>query len=174
MNLGKYADAKIYFDNAYCYANELEKFDAFQLDTHYARFLLEEMIFQEGKWDFETFSKAHRLLMDNSNSEIRLSYVLRQVGIYSEIDEKFREEFSVEERQEFIKYVNEIYIKFEVYFSAIEKKRKEFFYFSIDRSVRKPYKQYRQLLFTVVSKRQRKELDNKYNSLVKYQDRVKG
>lgn len=173
LNLGKYPDARIYFDNAYSYANELEKFDAFQLDTHYARFLLAEMLYLKGNWDFETFIKAHRLLMDNSNAEIRLSYVLRQVGIYNKIDQEFADDFSIAERQEFIECIKEINGKFEDYFAVIAKKKKDIFYFSVDKSVKTSYKQYRKLLFKLVSDSKRKELDNKYNKLVKRQDRVK-
>lgn len=111
--------------------------------------------------------------MDNSNAEIRLSYVLRQVGIYNKIDQEFADDFSIAERLEFIECIKEINGKFEDYFAVIAKKKKDIFYFSVDKSVKKSYKQYRKLLFKLVSDSKRKELDNKYNKLVKRQDRVK-
>mgnify|MGYP004463585255 CR=1 FL=1 len=173
LNLGYYVDAKIYFDNAYSYASQLDRFDAFQLDTHYARFLLEEMIRCDEEFDFEKFTKAHRLLMDSSNAETRLSYVLRQVGIYSKINKKYKSEFTAEDRIKFIEDVKEVVKKFEEYFTAVEKKKKENFYFAIEKSVRKPYKNFRELLFDIISAEEIRELDRRYNHLVSKNYRVR-
>lgn len=173
LNLNYYADAKIYFKNAYSYADELEKFDAFQLDTHYARFLLEEMINHDDELEFNKFTKAHRLLMDNSNAEIRLSYVLRQVGVYNMINIKYRNYFNTNERLEFIEDAKEVIEKFEEYFTAIEKKKKDNFYFAIEKSVRKPYKEFRKLLVEILSNEEIKALDLRYNRLVSNGYRVK-
>lgn len=173
LNLKYYVDAKIYFDNAYSYASELERFDAFQLDTHYARFLLEEIVDCDFKFDFKKFTRAHRLLMDSSNAEMRLSYVLRQVGIYSRVDEKFKHAFTAEERLEFVDDIKEVIGKFEEYFSAIEKKKAITFYFAVDKSVRTPYKKFRRLLFDMIPVEDIKELDKRYNHLVSKQSRVK-
>lgn len=82
LNLNMHTDAKIYFENAYSYAIALENFDSFQLDTHYSRFLLTEILNYDASFDFDKFTEAHRLLINNSNADIRLSYVLRQVCIY--------------------------------------------------------------------------------------------
>lgn len=147
LNLKYYVDAKIYFNNAYSYATELDNFDSFQLDTHYARFLLEELINCDENFEFKKFTKAHRLLMDSSNAEIKLSYVLRQVGIYKEINKKYKEDFAVDERLKFIGDVKEVIAKFNEYFAAVEKKKKQTFYFAAEKSVRKPYKNFRKLLF---------------------------
>lgn len=173
LNLNYFTDSKIYFENAYSYSKGLGKFDSFQLDTHYARFLLEEMVVYDQKLDFEKFIKAHRLLMDNSNAEIRLAYVLRQVGIYKQISDSFKVDFTLEQNLEFNKTIKEIYNKFEDYFSAIEKKKNDIFYFAIDKSVRKPYKDIRTLFLKVLPDREVEELDKRYNKLVNYKDRVK-
>ena len=173
LNLGYYADAKIYFDNAYSYASELEQFDSFQLDTHYARFLLEEMIRCDEKFDFQKLTKAHRLLMDSSNAEIRLSYVLRQVGIYNKINNRYKDEFSAKDRMKFIDFVKEVVRKFEEYFGAVEKKKKISFYFAIEKSVRKPYKEFRKLLFEIIPLEEIVILDKRYNHLVAKNDRIK-
>lgn len=173
LNLGYYTDAKIYFDNAYSYAGELDGFDSFQLDTHYARFLLEKMLRDNGRLNFEIFTKAHRLLMDSSNAEIRLSYVLRQVGIYSRINKEYKESFTPSERFEFNKDVKEVVFKFEEYFSAVEKKKSVNFYFAVDKSVRKPFKEFRTLLFDILPIQEIDCLDKRYNRLVSKNDKVK-
>lgn len=173
LNLNYYADAKIYFRNAYSYATELEKFDAFQLDTHYARFLLEEMIRYDEKLQFDKFTKAHRLLMDNSNAEIRLSYVLRQVGIYNKINDNYKNDFSVKQRMEFIDDVKEVVKKFDEYFTAIEKKKREHFYFAVEKSVRKPYQEFRKLLFEIIPSEEIERLDSRYNRLVSREYKVR-
>lgn len=173
LNLNYYDNAKIYFENAYSYADGLENFDSFQLDTHYARFLLEEMVRFNKKLDFENLTKAHRLLMDNSNAEIRLAYVLRQVGIYKQVNELFKSDFEATEYLEFIEFIKEIVGRFNEYFEAIERKKSEIFYFAIDKSVRKPYKEFRKLLLQVLPDSEVEELDKKFNKLVKYKDRVR-
>ncbi|MCR4611168.1 MAG: SIR2 family protein [Lachnospiraceae bacterium] len=173
LNLEYYVDAKIYFENAYSYASELDGFDSFQLDTHYARFLLEEILKYDEKFDFDKFTKAHRLLMDSSNAEIRLSYVLRQVGIYGKINQQFQDDFGANKRMEFIADVKEVISKFEEYFSAVEKKKKQTFYFAVEKSVRKPFKRFRDLLFDVIPLEDIVDLDKRYNHLVSKNDRVR-
>ena len=172
LNLKYYVDAKIYFNNAYSYATELDNFDSFQLDTHYARFLLEELINCDENFEFKKFTKAHRLLMDSSNAEIKLSYVLRQVGIYKEINKKYKEDFAVDERLKFIGDVKEVIAKFNEYFAAVEKKKKQTFYFAAEKSVRKPYKNFRKLLFDIIPIEDIIELDKRYNHLVAKNYRV--
>lgn len=172
LNLKYYMDSKIYFENAYSYATELENFDCFQLDTHYARFLLTEIMDYDMEFDFEKLTKAHRLLMDNSNAEIRLSYVLRQVGIYYAIDKKYEDKFLAQDRLIFVGQINEIVERFEEYFSAIERKKRNNFYFAVDKPVRGAYKQFRKLLMKTITKSKLAELDYRYNRLVKKHDRI--
>ena len=167
-----HADAKIYFENAYSYAEKLENFDSFQLDTHYARFLLTEILNYDSTFDFEKLTKAHRLLMDNSNAEIRLAYVLRQVGIYYFIDQKYSSIFSAEQRLTFHDYIKEIMIRFENYFSAIEKKKKDNFFFSVEKPVRKAYKTFHKLLLNMIPFSELQILDRRYNKLVNKFDRI--
>lgn len=172
LNLNMHADAKIYFENAYSYATALENFDSFQLDTHYARFLLTEILNYDGTFDFDKLTKAHRLLMDNSNAEIRLSYVLRQVGIYYNIDQKYSSSFTAEQRLMFHHYLKEIIIRFEAYFSAIEKKKKDNFFFAIEKPVRGAYKTFHKLLLKLFPPNELQTLDLRYNKLVNKYDRI--
>ena len=172
LNLGYHFDAKLYFENAYTYAAELESFDFFQLDTHFARFLLEEMVRYDTAFDFDKMTKAHMLLMNNSNAEVRLSYVLRQVGIYYEVSKRFDNQFSAENRLEFVQYIKDVIKKYEEYFSAIERKKNDTFFFAVDKSVRPAYKNFRKLLLEVIPRSELLELDLRYNKLVNRNDRV--
>jgi hypothetical protein len=173
LNLNYHPDAKIYFNNAYSYAEQLENFDSFQLDTHYARFLLTEILNYDVAFDFDKLCQAHRLLMDNSNAEIRLSYVLRQIGIYSAIDKKYENNFSAENRLRFITFITEIVERFHNYFSAIERKKRDNFFFAVDKPVRGAYKTFHHLLKKTISESELKSLDNRYNKLVNKYDKVR-
>lgn len=172
LNLNMHADAKIYFDNAYSYAENLENFDCFQLDTHYARFLLTEILDYDVSFDFDKLTRAHRLLMDNSNAEVRLSYVLRQVGIYYDIDQKYASLFTVEQRMTFKTYLREIIGRFEIYFAAIEKKKQDNFFFAVEKTVRGAYKNFHKLLLNLFSVSEIQVLDVRYNKLVNKFDRI--
>lgn len=172
LNLKMHTAAKIYFENAYSYASSLENFDSFQLDTHYARFLLTEILDYDISFDFDKLTKAHRLLMDNSNAEIRLSYVLRQVNIYFDIDHKYSPSFTIQQKIEFHDCIKEIITRFESYFSVIEKKKRDNFFFAIEKSVRDSYKGFHKLLEKRVSFEVVQQLDLQYNKLVSKEDRI--
>ena len=172
LNLNMHADAKIYFENAYSYASVLENFDSFQLDTHYARFLLTEILDYDSFFDFDKLTEAHRLLMDNSNAEVRLSYVLRQVGIYYNINEKYSSAFTAEQRLTFHNYLKEIITRFERYFEAIEKKKKENFFFAVEKPVRGAYRTFHKLLLKTIPQSELQMLDSRYNKLVNRYDRI--
>ena len=177
LNLNRHSDAKIYFDNAYSYAKQLEDFDCFQLDTHYARYLLYEILNVDSSFNFEKLSHAHNLLMNNSNAEIRLKFVLRQVGVYYEICKKYAEEFSNKQQKHFIKYIKEVIEKFRQYFNSIAdgKKHKNQFFFAVEKSVRNSYKEFRKLfeIFQFTICKDIKILDNQYNQLVSRKDNVR-
>lgn len=172
LNLDMHSDAKIYFENAYSYASTLENFDSFQLDTHYARFLLTEILNYDSSFDFGKLTEAHRLLMNNSNAEVRLSYVLRQVGIYYNIDLKYSSSFTAEQRLTFYNYLKEIITRFETYFSAIEKKKTDNFFFAIEKPVRGAYKTFHKLLLKLFPMHELQTLDLRYNKLVNKYDRI--
>lgn len=172
LNLDMHSDAKIYFENAYSYASTLENFDSFQLDTHYARFLLTEILNYDSSFDFGKLTEAHHLLMNNSNAEVRLSYVLRQVGIYYNIDLKYSSSFTAEQRLTFYNYLKEIITRFETYFSAIEKKKTDNFFFAIEKPVRGAYKTFHKLLLKLFPMHELQTLDLRYNKLVNKYDRI--
>lgn len=110
--------------------------------------------------------------MDNSNAEIRLSYVIRQVGIYYNIDHKYSSSFMAEQRLAFQSYIKEIITRFEKHFSAIEKKKRDNFFFAIERPVRGAYKTFHKLLIKLCPINELQALDLRYNKLVNKYDRI--
>ena len=108
--------------------------------------------------------------MNNSNAEIRLSYVLRQVGIYYNIDQKYSSSFTAEQWLAFHNNLKEIFIRFETYFSAIEKKI--IFFFAIEKSFRGAYITFHKLLLKLFPINELQALDLRYNKLVNKYDRI--
>ncbi|MDE6926968.1 MAG: hypothetical protein K2P59_17270, partial [Acetatifactor sp.] len=123
LNLEEYDTARIHFDNAYANADKMEDFDSYQIDTHYARLLLcNEMYTNKNNKDnaMDTFDKAHRLLRENSNKGVKLSYVLRQTSLYFSYFNCYRNMMTEEERQKFMEKAFEMTEKFWQYFNVKE------------------------------------------------------
>lgn len=169
LNLGYYPRAKLYFDNAYSYAEELESFDCFQLNTHKARFLLEyKMKVDKSKNNaYKEFSEAHKMLVNNKDNRTKLSYVLKQVGLYYEYYQEFYESFEYDERIKFIVCLEEIKDKFIEYFNSINNNGK------IEYPVKVAYKEYRQIFISLELYEKLLDIDLLYNSKLKEGDRMK-
>ena len=69
--------AKSYFNNAYSFADEMYAYDSYQIDNHYARYLIERVVFYR---DFASamsaFREARALLFAQFGNE-RLHYPFR-------------------------------------------------------------------------------------------------
>lgn len=119
LNLKEYNLASIYFDNAYSNISGLDNFDAFQLDTHKARLILNKEI-DTNRTNKEnalySFKEAHRLLVDNSNSGKNLRYVLKQTGIYYRYFNTYSKLLNDNEKSEYLKKAFEIFEKYMRYF----------------------------------------------------------
>src|SRR5699024_10303378 len=60
-----YEQAQIYFNVAYSFAKRIDNFDTYQIDNHYARFILENEIKLGTKETcMEAFLHSHSILMD--------------------------------------------------------------------------------------------------------------
>ncbi|MDP1421161.1 SIR2 family protein [Peribacillus simplex] len=123
LDLKQYAEAKIYFDNAYSYAREMDAFDTFQLNTHYARYLLESEIHygKDSSSAFGNFIKAHELIYHNRNKPLSLHYPLRHAKYYLEIYNKFYSGFSEAEQSKFVYSCHQIIEKIEQYKEAMNR-----------------------------------------------------
>lgn len=123
LNLEEYATAEIHFENAYANADKMDNFDSYQLDTHYARLLLcNEMHTNRNNKEnaLVNFAKAHSLLYNNSNTGVKLSYVLRQTGLYQDYYECYKQLMTEEEKEKFLHMAFEMTNKFSSYFKVKE------------------------------------------------------
>lgn len=149
LNLGEYDISKIYFENAYAYSKKLERFDSYQLDTHYARYLFTVLVSNHVVYDFSAIEKAHILLKNNSNVGERLYYVLKQTGWYYKVYDKFYEKFTAIECKKFRNMIDDINSKYEMYFSIIEKNRS----YLLANSVKNAFNDFKKLLSDSCRKR---------------------
>ena len=123
LNLEKYELAKIYFENAYANADKMDDFDSYQIDTHFARFLLCDGMRtnQNNKTEaLDNFNKAHRLLVENSNTGTKISYVLRQASLYEEYFNVYKNILNEDEKNDFLSTASEMIRKFSDYFKLKE------------------------------------------------------
>jgi hypothetical protein len=116
------------------------------MDTHYARYLFMEIMAVDEKLDFDKFYQAHRKLMDNSNNNMRLAYVLRQASYYYEIDQKYKNQFDAKHRFRFWQCIDEVAQKFDAYFSYLENRFVTGMPLPLDQSVEKAYFKFKNLL----------------------------
>lgn len=159
LNLEVYDIARIHFENAYANADKMEDFDSYQIDTHYARLLLcNEMYTNKNNKDdaIDNFYKAHRLLHENSNRGVKLSYVLRQTSLYVRYFNCYKKMMTEEERQIFLERAFEMTEKYWEYFNVKE-------LYEIPIEVEMAYLEYRKLFYNTPYMFPLKKYDRAYN-----------
>lgn len=111
-----YGMAKQFFEAAYSFARALEHFDTYQIDNHYARFVLEnERINGSQATCMEAFRHAHSILMDSRHKlEVRY-YPYRVARNYYPFYERFFAGMSDTEKKEFLTDCQEILHRLEWY-----------------------------------------------------------
>lgn len=105
VNTCEYTRAEVYFETAYSFANRKGKmFSTFQIDNHYARFLLERQIYKRNPKDaYNIFAKAHALLVKSRNNMIDDRYYqFRVARCYKEYFDIFYSDFSDKDKEAFI------------------------------------------------------------------------
>lgn len=163
LNLEAYDTARIHFENAYANADKMEDFDSYQIDTHYARLLLcNEMYTNRNNKDnaIDTFCRAHRLLHENSNRGVKLSYVLRQTSLYFGYFNCYRNMMTEEDRQKFMEKAFEMTEKFWQYFNIRELPE-------LPIEVAAAYREYRKIFINTPYMLPLKKYDVVYNSKVR-------
>ncbi len=115
VNICQFDRAERYFKTAYSLAkNRKHGFSTYQIDNHYARYLLENQLYyrkQEGS--LEVFINAHRLL--NKNGEIDSSkkysryYKYRVARAYKEYYDTFASKYAEKDKCSFLRRCQEMY-----------------------------------------------------------------
>lgn len=96
-----YGQAKIYFDTAYAHARRTN-YDTFQIDNHYARFLLEnEIKYGTRSTCMVAFNQAHNILMDKKHLADVRYYPYRVAKLYLPFYEKYYTEMTEDEQKSF-------------------------------------------------------------------------
>ena len=115
VNIHQFDRAERYFKTAYSLARQKGySFSAYQIDNHYARYLLENQLYYRKKEDsLEIFIKAHRLL--NKNSEMdRLRknsryYKYRVARRYKDYYYTFASKYNENDKKMFLERCQEMY-----------------------------------------------------------------
>ena len=111
-----YRMAKQFFDAAYSFAESMDDFDTYQIDNHYARFVLEnERVNGSQATCMEAFRHAHSILMDSRHKlEVRY-YPYRVARNYYPFYERFFVDMTDAEKKEFLVDCQEILQRVEWY-----------------------------------------------------------
>lgn len=128
LEIKDFKQVKTYLNNAYAYAEEIDGFDAYQIDSHYARYLLENELYNNknnAKKAYESFLEAHSLIYNNNNKPAHLHYPLRQASHYLEYYRKFYNSFDASQQAIFFFNCNQIMKKIEEYNNAINEMKRD-------------------------------------------------
>lgn len=116
----KYDEARLYFDNAYTFAKRRHGFDTYQIDNHYARYLLENVIFTENDEEFfKAFKDAHSILTDKSHLKDTKYYPFKVARSYGPFYEKFKKRMDKKELASFYQSCKQIDTMLKNYKNAI-------------------------------------------------------
>lgn len=116
----KFEEAKLYFDNAYTFAKRRSGFDTYQIDNHFARYLLENAIYSDVEEEFmKVFWKAHYILTDRSHLKDTKYYPFKVARSYLPFYEKFKNRMSKKEKSQFGQACHQIDVMIENYKNAI-------------------------------------------------------
>lgn len=115
VNLNQFDRAERYFRTAYSLAKSKGRtFSAYQIDNHYARYLLEnQLYYRKSEGSLDTFLTAHRLL--NKNSEVERMkknsryYKYRVARAYKDYYDTFAVKYNSDDKNIFLQRCKEMY-----------------------------------------------------------------
>lgn len=121
-----YRDAKRCFDNAYSYAAKTG-LDTFQIDNHYARYLLENASKNKSEIDIpmDIFRQAHRILMVKRKGQELKYYNYRIAGHYLDFYNAFADQLTINEKTEIYEACNEMIAAMNLYLSLESASKKD-------------------------------------------------
>ncbi|NVO55007.1 SIR2 family protein [Rhodobacteraceae bacterium B1Z28] len=109
MSFKDYPVARDLFDTAYAKAGGMTDYDTYQIDNHYARFLLESSV-QGADWIAAevNFWHAHEILLKQMSSKRQGHYPYRVASNYLDFVEKFESDMSQEDLSGFVGACREV------------------------------------------------------------------
>lgn len=111
--------AETFFKNAYSYAAKKDSFDTYQIDNHYARFLLEnEINGGDDRFCMDVFLKAHHILMDTKHDKDTKYYPFRVARNYKPFFTRFYKNMTRKNKEVFVHSCEEMLEMIERYYKA--------------------------------------------------------
>lgn len=111
-----YVTAEVYFNNAYSFAKKFSDFDTYQIDNHYARFILEnEVACGTQSSCMKAFNEAHTVLMNPKHKVDSYYYPYRVALNYYPFYEKFYPSMSKSEQQSFLSACEDMLMRIKWY-----------------------------------------------------------
>jgi tetratricopeptide (TPR) repeat protein len=105
MAIKDYAKAGRYFDTSYALARKKDNYDTYQIDNHFARYLLEKQM-EDGKPEtaMESFRKAHKIIRQQSyDGKENRYYPYRVACLYYDFYHTYKSTLSSPEQQEYFR-----------------------------------------------------------------------
>lgn len=116
LEIRDYKVADSFFETAYSLSNKHESFDTFQIDNHYARYLLENEIYNGSKDTcMEQFIKAHRILSNRSDTNRNRHYPIKVARNYARFYDHYFHSLSEQDKRIFLISCKEILMRIDDY-----------------------------------------------------------
>lgn len=104
MNSDDFVTASLHFKSAYSFAAQIDNYSTYQIDTHYARFLLQKAVkhgIGENEKPYDIFIEAHQKLKTRRKGDTFRYYIYRVAALYQPFWEKFKDSLSDREKVRF-------------------------------------------------------------------------
>lgn len=111
-----YPTAGLLFKTAYSFADSNPDFDAFHIDNHFARHILENEIYHgDSTTCMEQFLKSHIILSKRGDILLNRHYPFRVAALYGKFFDRFFKELKEQDQKVFLVSVNEMIQKVDEY-----------------------------------------------------------
>lgn len=108
--------ARTLFSNAYAYAKNKQDFDTYQIDNHYARYMLENSVFNIDDPNFmETIEKVQAILTEPNHLKRTKYYPFRVAQNYLPFFNKYKSRMTKKEKMRFSAYCSRLLVMIDIY-----------------------------------------------------------
>lgn len=116
LEIRDYKVADSFFNAAYSFADKRDSFDTFQLDNHYARYLLENEIYNGSiETCMEQFTKSHNILSNRTDQNRNRHYPIKVARNYGRFYDHYFDLLNEQDKRIFLISCKEILMRIEDY-----------------------------------------------------------
>lgn len=138
----EYSIADSYFQTAYSFASQIDRFDTYQIDNHYARHVIENEIFNgSAETCMAQFLKVHKIISNPNTQKETKYYPFRVAQKYYPFYEKYFPTLGAQDKVIFIRSCEEMINRVDAYMRRTEVHR-----------IRSEVKMARNLLLEIIEK----------------------